>query len=475
MGAFTLPHWVKLTRTGFVFTVQHSADGVTWQDIVPETAGDPTSMSISMATTVYVGLAVTAHNAAATCEAKISHVTINGSSTSPFTTSQDIGIASNNPAPLYVTLEDDTGGKKTINHANDPNAVLQNTWQEWNISLSSFTGVKLDRIKKMSIGTGNKSPGGAGSLYFDDIRLYRSRCVPSMSKPAADINSDCTVNYLDLDILAGNWLLADEVITTTPPSATGLMGHWKLDGNANDSSGNGRNGTVNGSPQWVPVGHIDGALSFDGADDYVSLPIGPAIASMNNCTIATWVNFSNSGGSWQRIFDFGSDPNIYMFLSPRTGTAGAMRFAITTSGTTAQSLLNAPSTLATGWHHVAVAIDGVSRNMQLYLDGVSIVSGTTQTLPKDLGNTTQNWLGRSQYSADAYFTGALDDFRIYNRVLSKSEVAYLGDSTPADGQIYIPLGSDADLYSAEPAGSKKINLKDFAVLASGWLEEKLWP
>jgi hypothetical protein len=120
-------------------------------------------------------------------------------------------------------------------------------------------------------------------------------------------------------------------------------------------------------------------------------------------------------------------------------------------------------------------IDGTSKNMQIYLDGASVVSGTTAVLPKDLGNTTQNWLGRSQFATDAYFTGSLDDFRIYNRVLSKSEVAYLGDSTPADGQIYIPLGSDADLYSAEPAGSKKINLKDFAMLASGWLEEKLWP
>jgi hypothetical protein len=225
-NSFTLPHWVKLTRTGFVFNVQHSADGVTWQDIVPETEGDPLSMSISMATTVYVGLAVTAHNATAACEAKISHVTINGSSTSPFTTSQDIGIASNNPAPLYVTLEDDTGGKKTVNHANDPNAVLQNTWQEWNISLSSFTGVKLDRIKKMSIGTGNKSPGGAGSLYFDDIRLYRSRCVPSMAKPAADINSDCKVDYPDLDVMANQWL------RTIPPETT-LSADLNTDNNVN--------------------------------------------------------------------------------------------------------------------------------------------------------------------------------------------------------------------------------------------------
>jgi hypothetical protein len=211
-NSFTLPHWMKLTRSGFVFRVQHSADGITWQDIVPETAGDPLSMSISMGTTVYIGLVVTAHNASATCEAKISNVSIttpSGSSyspTGPFTVSQDIGIASNDPAPLYVTLEEDTGGKKTVNNTNDPNAVLQNTWQEWNIALSEFTSVKLDRIKKMTIGVGNKTPGGTGSLYFDDIRLYRPRCVPSKAKPGADVTGDCVVNYSDLDAMIAQWL-----------------------------------------------------------------------------------------------------------------------------------------------------------------------------------------------------------------------------------------------------------------------------
>ncbi len=52
-------------------------------------------------------------------------------------------------------------------------------------------------------------------------------------------------------------------------------------------------------------------------------------------------------------------------------------------------------------------------------------SGATATLPTDLGNTTQNWLGRSQYAADAYFGGSLDNFVIYSRALSAGEVRYL--------------------------------------------------
>jgi len=62
--------------------------------------------------------------------------------------------------------------------------------------------------------------------------------------------------------------------------------------------------------------------------------------------------------------------------------------------------------------------------MKLYLDGHLVGSAVTAKLPADLGNTTQNWLGRSQWP-DPYFNGSLDDFRIYSRALSEAEVRYL--------------------------------------------------
>ncbi|MDP8998791.1 MAG: LamG domain-containing protein, partial [Myxococcota bacterium] len=45
--------------------------------------------------------------------------------------------------------------------------------------------------------------------------------------------------------------------------------------------------------------------------------------------------------------------------------------------------------------------------------------------PSSLGVTTQNWLGRSQFSLDAYLTGQIDNFRIYNRPLTAAEVKQL--------------------------------------------------
>jgi hypothetical protein len=60
------------------------------------------------------------------------------------------------------------------------------------------------------------------------------------------------------------------------------------------------------------------------------------------------------------------------------------------------------------------------------MDGKVADENTTAVLvPSDLGVTTQNWLGLSQYPADPFFVGSLDEFRIYNKVLSGAEVRFL--------------------------------------------------
>jgi hypothetical protein len=218
------------------------------------------------------------------------------------------------------------------------------------------------------------------------------------------------------------------LIGEKPQSDPNLISWWKLDetsGNvANDSAGN-RNGTLYGGPVWQPTGgKIGGAIELDGVNDYVQLPIGSLISSLTDSTFATWVNWSGVG-NWRRIFDFGSGTNVNMFLTPRNGTTGAMRFAITTGGGGAEDQATATTALPTGWHHVAVTIDSANKKHVLYLDGsVAAKKTAARYTPSSLGNTTQNWLGKSQYQ-DPYFNGSLDDFRIYNRALGIDEITQL--------------------------------------------------
>jgi len=81
--------------------------------------------------------------------------------------------------------------------------------------------------------------------------------------------------------------------------------------------------------------------------------------------------------------------------------------------------------LPTDWHHVAVVIHETAKNLKMFVDAEVVAGASTLYLLRDLGATTQNWLGGAQHEADACFTGSIDEFRIYNRVLSEAEVCYL--------------------------------------------------
>ncbi len=241
------------------------------------------------------------------------------------------------------------------------------------------------------------------------------------------------------------------VLIVTGNTSANLVGHWEFDdgvgSTAQDSSGNGNHGVLNGDPQWIN-GYLGGAIDLDGNGDYVELPISSLLSSLTNSTFATWVNFSNQGGAWQRIFDFGIDTTYNMFLTPRMGTAGAMRFAITISGSANEDMTTASATLASGWHHVAVTLDAKNNVHSLYLDGERVAQNTNaRYTPSSLGVTTQNWLGRSQYSADGYFDGSLDDFRIYNRVLSAGHVLDLYNGNPPTfTQAFDPNPKDGTIH-----------------------------
>ena len=164
----TAPYWVKIDRTiSGLFTASHSTNGTTWQ-----TLGTP--LNIQMSTNVYVGLALTSHDAALTCQAVFSNVTTSASVSGQWA-HQDIGIASNDPEPVYVALADSSGALGVVAYE-DPDATQISTWTEWSIDLTEFSdqGVNLADIKKMMLGVGDPTApvaGGSGKMYFDDITV----------------------------------------------------------------------------------------------------------------------------------------------------------------------------------------------------------------------------------------------------------------------------------------------------------------
>jgi hypothetical protein len=167
------PYWVKLERSiSGLFTVSHSANGTSFQPVT-----GAVTQTIPMASNVYIGLAVTSHDAALTCRAVFSNVTTTGNVSGQWA-HQDIGVLSNDPEPLYAAVSN-AAGNSAIKVHDDPAAATIDTWTEWIIPLQAFAdqGINLTDVDRMAIGLGNKGnatiPGGSGKIFIDDIRLYR--------------------------------------------------------------------------------------------------------------------------------------------------------------------------------------------------------------------------------------------------------------------------------------------------------------
>jgi len=169
------PYWVKLERSiSGLFTVSHSVNGSSWQQVT-----GATPQNIAMGANVYIGLALTSHDATQTCRAVFSNVTTTGNVSGQWA-NQDIGIASNDAEPLYVAVMNNTGAPAVVVH-DDPTAANVDTWTEWVIPLSAFAdqAIVLTDVDRIAIGLGTQGnmtiPGGSGKMYIDDIRLYRPR------------------------------------------------------------------------------------------------------------------------------------------------------------------------------------------------------------------------------------------------------------------------------------------------------------
>jgi hypothetical protein len=166
------PYWVKIARSGNVFTAALSPDGVTWTAITPASTMTTT---MTMPSNVFIGLAVCSHDAKLVTQARFSNISASASVTGEWKLA-DVGVvqpAGNGLDTLYLTIEDSQKHSKAVT-ATDPYMITSGSWQQWKIPLSAFSsaGVKLNSVSKIIVGVGDKTKaasGAAGTLYIDDI------------------------------------------------------------------------------------------------------------------------------------------------------------------------------------------------------------------------------------------------------------------------------------------------------------------
>jgi glucan-binding YG repeat protein/DUF1680 family protein len=174
------------------------------------------------------------------------------------------------------------------------------------------------------------------------------------------------------------------------------------------------------------------ALSLPGGDEggYLELPTG-IFNNMESATINCWVNLSTDT-AYQRIWDFGSGTDKYLYLLSNGANDGAKGYAaaITVNGWGEEQAAQKEADIEKNkWVLTTVVVDGENQTLTLYENGEQVArqEGLTAGLA-DLAESTKNYIGRGQFS-DPATQGLFADFSIYNYAMDAEEVSSLYDVT----------------------------------------------
>ena len=510
----TAPYWVKLVRSGNTFTGYRSPDGAIWTQ--------QGTATFAMASTVYIGLALTSHNNSSLCTATFDNVTLPGwANLTPAPAPAGLAaVAGNGQAALtwlasssatsYNLKRSTTNGGPYVLVTNvaatncTDSGLANNTNYYYVVSALNPAGESTNSAAVNVIPQGSVPAGlSAAPVSATQINLVWNTLTDATSynvkRSTTDGGSYTPVasgvtgtNYSDSGLAGGTiyYYVVSAVIsgsetansgqataTTFSPTLGSLVHRYSF-----SESGGTNIADSLGGPVWtgtLPNGGTfsSGHLTLASASQQHALLPAGIVNTLSNFTVMGWVRL-NSTANWTRIFDFGSSTTAYMFLAPQNGADGRVRFAITTSGAGGEQQINSSATMSTGvWYQVAVTLNG--NTGILYLNGLPVGTNNAITLrPSSLGNTANNYLGRSQY-ADPYFDGLMDEFRIYNSGLSTAEIAATATLGP-DQQLSTnspPLSmamTDTNLTVSWPLASPGFTLQWCTNLADGnWLNVPL--
>jgi len=378
---------------------------------------------------------------------------------------------------MYIALTDGIVGQM-VPYAGPMIIGSEGRWYAWHIALTDFNTIDLTHVRAMAIGIRPKSDLGdrspEGIISVTDISLYPTLRLEDR-RPRADLNGDWTVDSRDLERMAADWLRT-RVRSYAVVEPNGPVLSYTFDGHANDSAGT-AHGQVRGRATYAPgvydqairlaypgdaVTVTDAASAFAGIRDAISIAFwqyGDDSSHLNDTVCCSNYEYGKSNpaisinlGCWrnpgQYRWDCGSPWSIDNRLAGRHGDKKEW----------------------TGrWNHwvftkdARSGPDGRKGRMEIWLNGELYDSRTGADSP--ITNITSFEIGDGWYGR---YDGLIDDFRIYDYALSPAEVAWV--ATNSTGTIEDTTASPADLDASD-----RVDLGDFAILATQWLEDATWP
>ncbi len=228
------------------------------------------------------------------------------------------------------------------------------------------------------------------------------------------------VSINDRSTFAGNTLtLGRRMLEWAAGLDRTLVAHWRLNEtsgtSAADSSGFNRTGTVTGTATWTSAVRNNG-FSFNGSTRIQATGL---LGSHANLTVAAWANLTTADTSGAEIVSLGDH---FCIRLDESGWARAYMY----NGSSWLSVGVFQTFAGTGWHHFAAVFDDGNNTFKLYIDGALAASTTNTSSISYAGLGANTVIGRQGNSGTNHdFTGIIDDVRVYNYVLSDTEIATL--------------------------------------------------
>jgi len=221
------------------------------------------------------------------------------------------------------------------------------------------------------------------------------------------------------------------IIALSATSYSSLIAYFPFDGNANDATGNGYDGTVRGAT-LTSDGYARSAYLFDGTDDYIEVPLNINPSNLPSLTMGAWVNASKTSPIRQIISHDDGNYDRSLGIDSRGGSTGWSAFS--GSG----RVLGAFPAHTGKWTFVAVAYDQNAQTVMLYVDG------QTMSETGELGNGNSILRIGSNPGFGEYFSGTIDEVFFYDEALTKEQL----DDIMRNGVSPVPIPGAAWLLGA---------------------------
>lgn len=215
---------------------------------------------------------------------------------------------------------------------------------------------------------------------------------------------------------------------------SGLVAHYPFNGNANDESENGNDGTINNATLTNDrFGNADKAYSFNGTSSYINIPYNINLSPTEG-TVCAWVKTSVTGSGLQQDI-FGQPYGMPQLVIDPSGKAAISWRSATFNFPGVSSSVYVDNS---DWHFLTGVYNSTS--FKIYVDGVLDNSSTTTEsqyscdAPFQIGGfNNPAFCGGGAYSGQ-FMNGVIDDISIYNRALSEAEIlALYNDSSQFSG------------------------------------------